>query len=32
MFISIRDLVSLATISLFLTSLFMWADILRTIS
>lgn len=32
MFVSLRDVASLATMGIFLTSLFMWADILRTIS
>lgn len=32
MFVSIRDLLSLATIALFLTTLFTWVDILTSIS
>lgn len=32
MYVSFRDIASLATISLFLGSLYMWADILQTIS
>jgi len=32
MFVSIRDIASLATISLFLASLFTWADLLQMIS
>lgn len=32
MFVSVRDVASLATISLFLTTLFTWADILRLAS
>lgn|GEM_PF-1899441 len=31
MFISFRDIASLGTIGLFLTTLFMWAEILQTI-
>ncbi len=32
MYVSVRDVASLATISLFLTTLFTWADILRLAS
>jgi hypothetical protein len=32
MYVSARDIASLASISLFLTTLFTWADILRIVS
>lgn len=32
MFVSFRDLASLATLSLFLTSMFTWAEILKLAS
>lgn len=32
MSVSMRDIASLATISLFLTTLFTWADILKAVS
>ncbi len=32
MFVSFRDLASLATISIFLTSMFTWAEILKLAS
>lgn len=32
MTVSVRDLASLATISLFLATLFTWADILKAVS
>lgn len=31
MYVSIRDVASLATISLFLTTMFTWADILHAV-
>lgn len=32
MYVSLRDVASLATISLFLTAVFTWADILKAIA
>jgi hypothetical protein len=32
MYVSLRDIASLATIGLFLTTLFTWADILKNIT
>ena len=32
MFVSLRDVASLTTISLFLVTLFTWADILKNVS
>lgn len=32
MYVSVRDIASLATISLFLTTMFTWADILQAMA
>ena len=32
MYVSVRDIASLATISLFLTAMFTWADILQAVA